>query len=249
MTTKTKTGTPADELDAETEAVKAEWKQKKDADVDRRARIVANRRLLDRRRAEAARQPGYWTPRLARHGMVAVTEAPGWAECPVPEVSASSVDFNSRPTDPGRPVAYCASVWTLDGRGIHWGAAGYWICSPVFQTQRGQNGAPDRYAVLADGTWRVVDGPDRSEYGGPDGAAQRIAETVNRLTAAGLILNRQPLDVVYERVPVSLLGYEPAQVAALRQNGHITASRAARQLAYFLDAHKTEAPIRGGNHR
>lgn len=254
MTTKTKTQTaeqaPADDLDAETEAVLAEWKQKKDDDRLQRARIVAERRLIDRRRAEAAKQPGYWAPRLARQGMVAVTAAPGWEECPVPETSASGVDFADRPkpTEPGRPVAYCATVWTLDERGIHRGTPGYWICSPVFQTQRG-NGVPDRYAVLADGAWRIVDGPDRSEFAGPDAATQLLAETVKRLTAAGLVLNRQPLDVIHDRVPVSTMDFQPAQIAVYRRSGHITGSPATRQLALFLDTHKTEAWIREGNHR
>lgn len=249
--TKTQTAEPVDELAAETEAVLAEWKQKKDDERRERATIVANGRIVARRRAERAKEPGYWASRLARHGMAEVTAAPGWADCPVPEHSASGVNFSGHPTDHPRPVAYAASVWTLDGKGVHLRDAGYWISSPVFQIQRGVNGASDRFAVLVDGTWRIVDGPPivpARVPGSPSTGQHLIVETLQRLTAAGLVLNRQPLQVTAGRVPLSTLD-NPELVAVLHDNAHVTGISAGEQLAAFLDAHKTEATMREGNRR
>lgn len=234
------------------EEIKKRWKAEEDQRIDDRALAAAATEIAEAARALRAEDLDYWQGYLARYGLVPVGKV--WPGCPLPKHANMSQGPADMPySGAPRPCCAAALTWRLDDKGIHL-RSGYWISSPVFQVQRGTNGAPDKYAVRsADGAWSVVDAPFPqpaslgSALFNQTGQLQRITpgpkdwrDTFRLLREAGLELNPEPLMLDGDG---NVVGSAANLAFGDRQTG-LEQSTAARQLVRFFDQHATEPPVR-----
>lgn len=215
-----------DEFEAEVAAEAARIEQ-----TNGDSRAVAYRRVAHRRHQQGildrAADIGFWEKDLARHGCRPVVAA--WPDCPVPPIASASFAPTERMPQlkAPRPVIYNAGLYRLDDQGIWLHRAGYWICSPVFQTARGVDDTrPSLYAVQVDGKWKTVQVDPRQ-------AAHNDGVVRSALTGAGLRLNPQPVhhDALLNAVPAN--GYRDHFIISARE-----------KLDAFLEDHRRELPVR-----
>ena len=170
-------------IQIEKERILAGWRRSEEQDREARAELLAQRSVFAQLQQERVADISYWEQRFGRYGCRPVLAA--WPTIPVPRATSAAFAPNDHQTnlESPRPVVYNAGIYRLDERGVHLRRAGYWICTPVFQTARGVDETrPDLYAVEVDGKWRTVPVDPRQP-----GALRSV------LTAAGLRLNPEPV--------------------------------------------------------